>query len=167
MKSFNWTEARPYSADADGPAAAAAAAAAARPLTAAAAAAARAARHRVPGTDAAARCDGCAGDVVGPRFECVHCPGRFAVCAACELALATAHPPGHVFLVDLGSPDPGPDPDPAPAPAHPAPAAGDPLNPLLHLFRAHGGRGGDGPLGDSDADSDTDQPVRGQQCGQQ
>jgi hypothetical protein len=46
-------------------------------------------------------CDACGAPVVGPRFDCAHCPGGFTACFDCEPALAEAHPARHVFLVRL------------------------------------------------------------------
>ena len=63
---------------------------------------ARAVRRFVPGTDAPLVCDVCQGDVVGPCFECAHCPGQFTVCSDCEPAATASHAAEHVFLVNFG-----------------------------------------------------------------
>lgn len=43
------------------------------------------------------RCAGCSGEIVGPRFRCIHCPD-FSLCAECDRS-ACAHPADHVFEV--------------------------------------------------------------------
>lgn len=58
--------------------------------------------------------------IVGPRFECLHCPtdftGRFNVCFRCEpqLHVAGGHPENHAFdrkmPANVGGPGPGPVP---------------------------------------------------------
>jgi hypothetical protein len=100
LKSFNWNQAKPYVADPPD-----AAVAAGVGGGGAAAERARVVRRYVSGTDAPLVCDVCHEDVVGPCFECVHCPGRFTVCSGCEPAEAARHAAAHVFLVHFG-PDP-------------------------------------------------------------
>ena len=47
------------------------------------------------------KCDVCRDDIVGPRFECIHCPS-FNCCASCEIKLSDGiHPINHVMIVDL------------------------------------------------------------------
>ena len=80
FRAFDWGTAEPYRVDP----------AVALPAPSPLSAGAREVRHFVPGTRTATRCDVCLGDVVGPLFECVHCPGRFTVCARCEPTLQPA-----------------------------------------------------------------------------
>lgn len=43
------------------------------------------------------RCSGCGGEIVGPRFRCIHCPD-FSLCASCDRD-GCPHPVDHVFEV--------------------------------------------------------------------
>jgi hypothetical protein len=48
-------------------------------------------------------CDVCRMDIVGPRFECIHCPS-YNCCAGCEARLGDGiHPPTHVFRLFMRS----------------------------------------------------------------
>jgi hypothetical protein len=48
------------------------------------------------------KCDACSQPIVGPRFECIHCPA-FNCCSGCEANIGTAvnHPLNHVFKLHM------------------------------------------------------------------
>ena len=71
---------------------------------------------------AATRCCACGGALVGPRFDCLACPGGLTVCVRCEPRLAAGgHPAWHVLRVRV-VPEP---PPPAPLVAPRAAVLGD------------------------------------------
>lgn len=90
---FNWDQARPYVSKLHRPPPQ-------RRLTEAAAARAMAVQHRDPRSGAPLRCGACRGEVVGPRFDCIACPGGLTACVYCEPRLAAAgHPAEHVLRI--------------------------------------------------------------------
>ena len=53
----------------------------------------------------ALKCDVCREDIVGPRFECIHCPST-NLCASCEgkIDASGVHPADHVFRLHVDQP---------------------------------------------------------------
>merc|ERR1740121_1043426 len=90
---FNWKDAKPYKARADG-----------APRLSAAAQPALARRGAVSGRGVRhlfAECGLCGSGgkcILGPRFRCIHCQ-NFSVCMKCETRLAEEHEEGHVFQI--------------------------------------------------------------------
>ena len=62
-------------------------------------------KHEIE-TDLNMKCDACHEDIIGPRFECIHCP-TFNCCTGCESKLEETnhHPANHAFRLYIEEDD--------------------------------------------------------------